>query len=91
MGLSDVIGNFKFRRVKLGGRRNYQLTALGRSKIEKTEGEGPNWNVLSYMDENPPSCTVREIAEGAHLGEDRVRIIIERLMASGYVSRVSGE
>jgi len=91
MGLSDVIGNFRFRRVKLGRRVNYQLTALGRTKIEKSEGEGPNWNVLSYMDENSPSCTVQEISEGTHLNDGRVRIILGRLIQSGYVAKVAGE
>jgi len=91
MGLRDVIGHFRPQRVRVGSRRNYQLTALGRSKVEKSEGEGTNWNVLAYMDENPPSCTVREIGEGTHLAEDRVKIIIDRLKTSGYVSLVTGE
>ena len=90
MGLSDVIGNFTVPRIRLRGQRHYQLTALGRSKIEKTEGEGSNWNVLSFIDANPPSCTVREISDGTHLGADKVKNIIDGLIASGYISRVAG-
>lgn len=91
MGLSDMIGQLRpHRKVRLGTRCNYQLTALGKTKAEKFGVEGPSWDVLAYLDENGQS-TLRDISEGAHLSEEKSRNILKRLISSGYVTSVSTE
>ena len=89
--IGDLIETFRPRRkVRLGMRCTYALTPLGKTKAEEFGLNGPSWDVLAYLDENHQS-TVAEISEGTHYKEDRVKEVLKRLIASGYVKRVTTE
>jgi len=89
--IGDLIDNFRPRRkVRLGTRCTYALTPMGKIKAEEFGLNGPSWDVLAYLDENHQS-TVAEISEGTHHKEDRVKEVVRRLIASGYVKRVTTE
>ncbi len=91
MGLAELLGRFRPRlRAGLGVRCTYALTPLGKAKAEDFGMSGPAWDVLVYLDENHES-TVREISEGTHYKEDRVKEILKRLISSGCVTRVTTE
>ena len=89
--IGDLIDTFKpRRRVRLGIRCTYALTPLGKTKAEEFGLSGPAWDVLAYLDENHQS-TVADITDGTHHKEDRVKGVLKRLIASGYVKRVTTE
>ena len=89
--LGNLIDTFRpRRRVRLGMRCTYALTPLGKTKAEEFGLNGPSWDVLAYLDENHQS-TVSEIGEGTHYKEDRVKSVLKRLIASGYVKCVTTE
>lgn len=91
MSFKEMVDQFTPRRkVRLGMRCTYTLTPLGKTKAEEFSMSGPVWEVLAYLDENHQS-TVRDIAEGTHYKEDKVKEILKRLIGSGYVRRVSTE
>ena len=77
-------------KVRLGVRCTYQLTQLGKTKAEEFSLSGPMWSVLAYLDENNQS-TIRDISEGTHFKEDKVKEILKRLIDSGYARRVQTE
>jgi DNA-binding MarR family transcriptional regulator len=91
MSIRDLVDTFRPRaRVRLGTRCTYTLTPLGKTKAEEFTMNGPLWDVLAYLDENHQS-TVRDICEGTHHNEDRVKDVLKRLIGSGYVRRVATE
>ena len=91
MGLSEFVNRFQVRsKVKLGTRCTYALTPLGKTKAEEFSATGPLWDVLAYLDENHQS-TIADIAEGTPHKEARVKEVLKRLIASGYVKRVATE
>ena len=93
MSLEDVINRFKPKaRVRLGRRSTYELTAMGKKRVDEDSGGGPNWQVLAYLEENSP-CTQRNISEGTHLSEERTKEILKRLVNSEppYIKKVSYE
>ena len=91
MAFVDMVSKLRpHRRVRLGTRTNYQLTALGKTKADKLEASGPMWDVLAYLDENGQS-TLRDISDGTHFSQDKTNEVVKRLVASGYVASVSTE
>ena len=91
MAFADLMSHFTpHRKVRLGTRTNYQLTALGKTKADKLEAGGPMWEVLAYLDENGQS-TLRDISEGTRFSQEKTKEVVKRLVSSGYVVSVSTE
>ena len=88
MPIQDFIDQFRPRtKARLGRRWMYVLTVEGKKKVEEDSGGGANWQVLAYLDDEAP-CTIREIAQGAHLEEKRAKEVVRKLSDSGYVRHI---
>ena len=88
MPIEDFINQFRPRtKVRLGRRWMYVLTPEGKKKVEEDSGGGSNWQVLSYLDDEAP-CTMREIAQGAHLDEKTAKEVVKKLSYAGYVKHI---
>lgn len=91
MAIGDLIDQFRPRRkVRLGTRCTYMLSQLGKGKVEEFGLSGPQWDVLAYLDENG-QCTIKEISDGTHHSDDKVKQILKKLIGAGYVKRVATE
>ena len=85
MGLSDIPTFFGARRrVKVGVRQSYGVTALGKQKAEEFSLSGPRWQVLAYLSENGPS-SVAEVTKECSLSDDKAKLILKGLIQNGYV------
>lgn len=71
-------------------RANYQLTPLGKTKAEEFRVTGPKGSVMSMLDDSGPS-TIQEVANEVKMSPERVKRILNSLMADGWVRRVSSE
>lgn len=67
----------------------YGLTPLGKRKAELSLS-GPQWEVLTYLNENG-SSSVSEISGEIKASPEKVRAILRNLLQSGYVRKESQE
>lgn len=67
---------------------NYALTELGREKAEEYGGSGLEFDIMDHI-VNHGSCTLREISDGIHIEERKVKAALERLIAKGRIIRVA--
>lgn len=70
------------------GKEVYQITPLGKKKMEDGEMNSARMQILGYLSENGPS-EASEIAEELHQPTDKVKFMLKRLSPS-YVSQVGG-
>ena len=78
------------RRLSVDAGTTIVLTPLGKEKVEKYEGEGPKFRVLTVLSEEGPS-SVAEIAEKSGIGTGKVKHFIEKLTKGGFVRPMRGE
>jgi DNA-binding MarR family transcriptional regulator len=78
------------RRARIGKASSYNVTALGKTKAEKFDLEGPRWTVLAYLAESGPA-SVSEIVKESNLNDEKVKLILKGLIKDGYVAPVAGE
>ncbi len=89
MGITDIPAWFGAkRRVRVGMKSSYNVTALGKQKAEEFSLSGPRWQVLAYVSENGPSG-VSEIVKEVGLSDEKVKLILKGLMDNGYVQAVT--
>lgn len=67
---------------------NYALTELGKQKAEEYGGTGLEWDVMNHLNDNG-ACTLREISDGVHIEERKVKVALDRLIAKQRVIKVS--
>lgn len=67
---------------------NYALTELGREKAEEYGGSGLEFDIMDYI-LNHGTSTLREISDGIHVEERKVRAALDRLVAKQRVIRVA--
>lgn len=67
---------------------NYALTELGREKAEEYGGSGLEWDVMSHLLEHG-ACTLKEISDGVHFEERKVKAALNSLIAKQRVIKVA--
>lgn len=68
--------------------RNYALTELGKEKAEEYGGSGLEWDIMNHLNENG-ACTLREISDGVHFEERKVKAALHRLIEKQRVTMVA--
>lgn len=76
------------RKMRSGKRASYGLTPLGKIKAEEYGLSGYNWEVLNDLDDNGPSSR-KEISDRTHIPIDKVKVVLSRLIADGYIKKMS--
>ena len=76
------------KRLRSNKRVAYELTQLGKIKAEEVGLGGAEWEVLSYINDHGPSPK-QEISAETHMAEQKVKVILGRLQASGYVKPIA--
>ncbi len=69
---------------------HYGLTPLGKIKAEEFHISGPKGEVMAALESNGES-TISEIAESARMTPERVKQVLQSLVANGYVRKVATE
>jgi len=76
------------KRLRGNKRWSFNLTPLGKIKVDQHAVSGLNWDVMSHLDDFAP-CTQREISESLHISSTQVHEVLTKLVDSyGYVSRI---
>ena len=63
------------------------LTATGKQKADNFEGEGIVFNVLGAIAEAGGVATIKEIADNAHISENKALAVVKSLKRNGYVKK----
>lgn len=68
--------------------KNYALTELGKEKAEEYGGSGLEWDIMNHLNDNG-ACTLREISDGVHFEERKVKAALHRLIEKQRVIMVA--
>ena len=67
---------------------NYALTEAGREKAEEYGGSGLEFEIMGHLLDHG-ACTLREISDGVHIEEYKVKIALDNLVAKQRVIKVA--
>lgn len=65
-----------------------QLTAIGKQAAESTTGRGPEYSIVSLLNESGGSMEVEEIMDAKNLDLDRARMFLGSLKSKGYIKEM---
>jgi len=71
-------------------RKNYQLTALGKTKAEQYNVAGAKGEVMVSL-ENIGPCTITEIANDTKMTPNSAKQIVKALVRDGWARKVTAE
>ena len=90
MDIRSIPSYFGARRVRVGQKQSYNVTALGKRKAEEFSLSGPRLQVLQHLSEDGPS-RVSEVSRETNLTDDKTKLILQGLIQDGYVQPVTHE
>lgn len=90
MNIGGIPRFFGARKVRVGHRQSYNVTALGKRKAEEFSLSGPRLQVLQHLSEDGPSG-VPEVSRETNLTDEKVKLILQGLISDGYVQPVAHE
>lgn len=84
--------NMPFMRQKKMNTRNITVgvTSIGKQKHEQWEGDGPQFEVMSYVAESGPS-TIGEISQGTGINPNKVEQIVKMYIQRNHMRVMRGD